>query len=160
MSDSLQPHGLQSTRLLHPWGFPSKYGSGVLLPSPTNSDTYYYQFNLTQNICYKCCHEVYLRTTYYFENLLWANLLIYVCVIYVYMYICIYITHTYIYILYIIRCIWNITFFLQPFHNSSCASHYALTFTKLHKWFTFFMSLQNFEFCFHLYYSRMTHCFS
>ena len=103
MSDSLQPHGLQSTRLLHPWGFPSKYGSGVLLPSPTNSDTYYYQFNLTQNICYKCCHEVYLRTTYYFENLLWANLLIYVCV-YEYIYIYIYNTHTYIYtyIIYII----------------------------------------------------------
>ena len=29
MSDSIQPHGLQSTRLLHPWDFPGKAGPGV-----------------------------------------------------------------------------------------------------------------------------------
>ena len=35
VSDSSQPHGLQPTRLLHPWDFPGKqYWSGVPLPSP------------------------------------------------------------------------------------------------------------------------------
>ena len=38
MSDSLQPHGLQPTRLLHPWDFPGQeYWSGVPLSSPENS---------------------------------------------------------------------------------------------------------------------------
>ena len=35
VSDSSRPHGLQPTRLLHPWDFPGKeYWSGVPLPSP------------------------------------------------------------------------------------------------------------------------------
>ena len=38
MSNSLRPHGLQPTRLLHPWDFPGRqeYWSGVPLPSPTH----------------------------------------------------------------------------------------------------------------------------
>ena len=35
VSDSSRPHGLQPTRLLHPWDFPGK--SGVPLPSPSSS---------------------------------------------------------------------------------------------------------------------------
>jgi len=36
MSDPQRPHGLQPTRLLHPWDFPGVgYWSGVPLPSPT-----------------------------------------------------------------------------------------------------------------------------
>ena len=35
VSDSYRPHGLQPTRLLHPWDFPGKrYWSEVPLPSP------------------------------------------------------------------------------------------------------------------------------
>ena len=35
MSDSLQPHGLQPTRLLCPWGFSrQEYWSGLLCPPP------------------------------------------------------------------------------------------------------------------------------
>ena len=35
LSDSLQPHGLQSTRLLCPWGFSSQqYWSGLPCPPP------------------------------------------------------------------------------------------------------------------------------
>ena len=40
---TLQPHGLQSTRLLRPWDFPEywkEYWSGVPLPSPTGKATY------------------------------------------------------------------------------------------------------------------------
>ena len=38
MSDSSRPHGLQPTRLLHPWDFPGKStGVGVPLPSPVLS---------------------------------------------------------------------------------------------------------------------------
>ena len=37
VSDSLWPHGLQSTRLLCPWGFSRKeYWSGLLCPPPGN----------------------------------------------------------------------------------------------------------------------------
>ena len=35
MSDSQRPHGLQPTRLLHPWDFPGKR-TGVPLPSPSD----------------------------------------------------------------------------------------------------------------------------
>ena len=35
MSDPQRPHGLQPSRLLHPWDFPGKHsGVGVPLPSP------------------------------------------------------------------------------------------------------------------------------
>ena len=42
VSNSLQPHGLQPTRLLHPWDFSrQEYWSGVPLPSPfTIEDTW------------------------------------------------------------------------------------------------------------------------
>ena len=36
VSDSLRPHGLQHARLLCPWDFPGKIGSGVLFPSLGN----------------------------------------------------------------------------------------------------------------------------
>ena len=37
MSNSLQPHGLQPTRLLYPWGFSrQEYWSGLPCPSPRN----------------------------------------------------------------------------------------------------------------------------
>ena len=38
MSDSSRPHGLQPTRLLHPWDFPGEYWSGVPLPSPRGKE--------------------------------------------------------------------------------------------------------------------------
>ena len=34
MSNSLQPHGLEPTRLLSPWNFPGEYWSGFLFPPP------------------------------------------------------------------------------------------------------------------------------
>ena len=37
MSDSLQPHGLQSTRLLCPWDSPGKNTGGVAMPSSRGS---------------------------------------------------------------------------------------------------------------------------
>ena len=39
VSDSSRPHGLQPTRLLHPWDFPGKeYWSGLPLPSPNRPE--------------------------------------------------------------------------------------------------------------------------
>ena len=39
MSDSSRPHGLQPTRLLHPWDFPGKeYWSGLPVPSPNRPE--------------------------------------------------------------------------------------------------------------------------
>ena len=47
MSDSLQPHGLQSTRLLHPWDFPGKstgVGCHCLLHVKPSSYSFYFLF--------------------------------------------------------------------------------------------------------------------
>ena len=67
VSDSSLPHGLQPTRLLHPWDFPGKStGVGVPSPSPTcmysHSLPCAYSFYITKLLC--CCTEF----TTFFKN--------------------------------------------------------------------------------------------
>ena len=45
MSDSVRPHGLQPTRLLHPWDSPDSHWRGLPFPSPKRA--------LGKNIYYK-----------------------------------------------------------------------------------------------------------
>ena len=79
MSDSSQPHGLQPTRLLRPWGFfRQEYWSGLPLPSPT---ALMYYFSYLEPVCCSmsssnCCCLIFIPISQEAGQVVWyAHLL-------------------------------------------------------------------------------------
>ena len=78
-SDSSQPHGLQPTRLLRPWGFfRQEYWSGLPLPSPT---ALMYYFSYLEPVCCSmsssnCCCLIFIPISQEAGQVVWyAHLL-------------------------------------------------------------------------------------